>query len=49
MYNHIVLWWQIFPTVDNVRESLEGYPAGTSLPYSEKVAKKQPYLHAFLQ
>ncbi|XP_013779877.1 tyrosyl-DNA phosphodiesterase 1-like [Limulus polyphemus] len=38
----------VFPTVNNVRESLEGYPAGTSLPYSINVAKKQPYLRNFL-
>ncbi|XP_067119968.1 tyrosyl-DNA phosphodiesterase 1 [Centruroides vittatus] len=34
----------IYPTVDNVRLSLEGYPAGGSLPYSNHVAVKQPYL-----
>jgi len=34
----------IFPTVNNVRHSLEGYPAGGSLPYSSKTAAKQPYL-----
>ncbi|XP_061174599.1 tyrosyl-DNA phosphodiesterase 1-like isoform X1 [Saccostrea echinata] len=37
----------IFPSVDNVRTSLEGYPAGGSIPYSINVAKKQPWLHAF--
>lgn len=38
----------VYPTVDNVRCSLEGYPAGASLPYSIKVASKQPYLRGFL-
>lgn len=37
----------IFPTVDNVRTSLEGYPAGGSIPYSINVAKKQPWLHSY--
>lgn len=37
----------LFPTVDNVRQSLEGYPAGGSLPYSSKTAVKQPYLTSF--
>lgn len=37
----------IFPTKDNVRTSLEGYPAGASIPYSIHVAKKQQYLHTF--
>eukprot|EP00794_Sanderia_malayensis_P003741 gene3741-4263_t len=34
----------IFPTVENVRTSLEGYKAGGSLPYSENNAKRQLYL-----
>ncbi|GBL77991.1 Tyrosyl-DNA phosphodiesterase 1 [Araneus ventricosus] len=38
----------VFPTVDNVRKSLQGYPAGASLPYSIKVAQKQPYLKNYL-
>lgn len=38
----------IYPTVDNVRISLEGYPAGGSLPYSNKVAQKQTWLRNFL-
>lgn len=37
----------VYPSKDTVRESLEGYPAGGSLPYSINVAKKQPYLHDF--
>ncbi|XP_022801338.1 tyrosyl-DNA phosphodiesterase 1-like [Stylophora pistillata] len=37
----------VFPTVDNVRHSLEGYPAGGSIPYSSKTALKQPYLPNF--
>ncbi|XP_064482492.1 tyrosyl-DNA phosphodiesterase 1-like [Ornithodoros turicata] len=38
----------VFPTVDNVRCSLEGYPAGASLPYSISTARKQPWLEKFL-
>ena len=38
----------IFPTVDNVRCSLEGYPAGASLPYSSANEKKQKWLLPFL-
>jgi len=38
----------IFPTIDNVRCSLEGYPAGASLPYSAATALKQPWLQQFL-
>eukprot|EP00118_Oscarella_pearsei_P011910 m.83681 g.83681 ORF g.83681 m.83681 type:complete len:474 (+) comp36365_c0_seq2:231-1652(+) len=34
----------VFPSVENVRQSLEGYPAGGSLPYSSKTALKQEYL-----
>ncbi|XP_060117548.1 tyrosyl-DNA phosphodiesterase 1 isoform X4 [Heteronotia binoei] len=37
----------IYPTVDNVRQSLEGYPAGGSLPYSIQTAQKQLWLHSF--
>lgn len=37
----------VFPTVDDVRNSLEGYPAGGSIPYSSKTAAKQPYLTNF--
>ncbi|KAJ6661835.1 hypothetical protein lerEdw1_013006 [Lerista edwardsae] len=37
----------VYPTVDNVRQSLEGYPAGGSLPYSIQTAQKQLWLHAF--
>lgn len=37
----------IFPTKDNIRTSLEGYPAGASVPYSINVAKKQVYLHSY--
>lgn len=44
------LFWafQIFPTVENVRTSLEGYSAGGSLPYSIENATKQKYLKQFL-
>ncbi|KAM8807191.1 tyrosyl-DNA phosphodiesterase 1 [Eudromia elegans] len=37
----------IYPTVDNVRQSLEGYPAGGSLPYSVQTAQKQLWLHSY--
>ncbi|KAM6467476.1 tyrosyl-DNA phosphodiesterase 1 isoform 1-T1 [Liasis olivaceus] len=37
----------IFPTVENVRQSLEGYPAGGSLPYSMQTAQKQLWLHSY--
>ena len=37
----------IFPTVENVRNSLEGYMAGGSLPYSSKLASRQLYLNNF--
>ncbi|XP_072284003.1 tyrosyl-DNA phosphodiesterase 1 [Pyxicephalus adspersus] len=37
----------IYPSVDNVRTSLEGYPAGGSLPYSIQTAQKQPWLHSY--
>lgn len=38
----------IYPSVDNVRHSLEGYAAGLSLPYSSKVHAKQTWLLQFL-
>ncbi|CAJ0607288.1 unnamed protein product [Cylicocyclus nassatus] len=34
----------IYPSVEDVRNSLEGYSAGDSLPYQESTAKKQPWL-----
>ncbi|XP_036284994.1 tyrosyl-DNA phosphodiesterase 1 isoform X2 [Pipistrellus kuhlii] len=37
----------IYPSVENVRTSLEGYPAGGSLPYSIQTAEKQNWLHAY--
>ncbi|XP_066550263.1 tyrosyl-DNA phosphodiesterase 1 [Amia ocellicauda] len=37
----------VYPTVDNVRTSLEGYPAGASLPYSIQTAQKQLWLHSY--
>lgn len=37
----------IFPTVDNVRLSLEGYIAGANIPYSARVDVRQQYLHAY--
>ena len=38
----------IFPSVDDVKKSLEGYQAGNSLPYSYKTAIKQLYLKSFM-
>lgn len=38
----------IFPTLENVRMSLEGYPAGGSIPYNFSVAQKQIWLENFL-
>ncbi|KAL5463369.1 hypothetical protein EMCRGX_G032262 [Ephydatia muelleri] len=38
----------IFPSVENVRSSLEGYMAGGSIPYDRKVAEKQSYLTGYL-
>ncbi|XP_061602938.1 tyrosyl-DNA phosphodiesterase 1 [Cololabis saira] len=37
----------LYPSVDDVRTSLEGYPAGGSLPYSVQTAQKQTWLHSF--
>ncbi|XP_062245748.1 tyrosyl-DNA phosphodiesterase 1 [Platichthys flesus] len=37
----------VFPSVDDVRTSLEGYPAGGSLPYSLQTAQKQLWLHSY--
>ncbi|KAK3538097.1 hypothetical protein QTP70_029793 [Hemibagrus guttatus] len=37
----------VYPSVNNVRTSLEGYPAGGSLPYSIQTAKKQVWLHSY--
>ncbi|XP_067894350.1 tyrosyl-DNA phosphodiesterase 1 [Heterodontus francisci] len=37
----------VYPTVENVRTSLEGYPAGGSLPYAIDTAQKQPWLSSF--
>ncbi|NXK45574.1 TYDP1 phosphodiesterase, partial [Chauna torquata] len=39
----------VYPTVNNVRQSLEGYPAGGSLPYSIQTAQKQLWLHSYFQ
>lgn len=38
----------VFPCVDDVRNSLEGYRAGGSLPYSDSTHQKQLYLTKFL-
>ncbi|XP_062974016.1 tyrosyl-DNA phosphodiesterase 1 [Elgaria multicarinata webbii] len=45
--NHEVPIHLVYPTVDNVRQSLEGYPAGGSLPYSIQTAQKQLWLHSY--
>ncbi|KAL4238825.1 tyrosyl-DNA phosphodiesterase 1 [Mactra antiquata] len=37
----------IFPSRHNVRLSLEGYPAGGSIPYTAKTAQKQLFLNDF--
>uniref|UniRef100_A0AAQ5XXF3 Tyrosyl-DNA phosphodiesterase 1 n=1 Tax=Amphiprion ocellaris TaxID=80972 RepID=A0AAQ5XXF3_AMPOC len=37
----------LYPSVEDVRMSLEGYPAGGSLPYSIQTAQKQLWLHSF--
>ncbi|KAB0354950.1 hypothetical protein FD755_022409, partial [Muntiacus reevesi] len=37
----------IYPSVENVWTSLEGYPAGGSLPYSIQTAEKQNWLHSY--
>uniref|UniRef100_A0A3P9LCN6 Tyrosyl-DNA phosphodiesterase 1 n=1 Tax=Oryzias latipes TaxID=8090 RepID=A0A3P9LCN6_ORYLA len=37
----------LYPAVEDVRMSLEGYPAGGSLPYSIQTAQKQLWLHAY--
>ncbi|KAM6981033.1 tyrosyl-DNA phosphodiesterase 1 [Aplochiton taeniatus] len=37
----------VYPSVDDVRTSLEGYPAGGSLPYSIQTAQKQMWLHSY--
>lgn len=38
----------IFPTMENVRNSLEGYSAGGSLPFSVENASKQRYMREYL-
>uniref|UniRef100_A0A914XB49 Aprataxin and PNK-like factor PBZ domain-containing protein n=1 Tax=Plectus sambesii TaxID=2011161 RepID=A0A914XB49_9BILA len=38
----------IYPTVNDVRNSLEGYIAGASLPYQSKTADRQPWLRSLL-
>ncbi|KAK8758370.1 hypothetical protein V5799_003998 [Amblyomma americanum] len=37
----------VFPSVDDVRCSLEGYPAGASIPYSIVTASKQRWLDTY--
>ncbi|XP_052009714.1 tyrosyl-DNA phosphodiesterase 1 isoform X2 [Xyrauchen texanus] len=37
----------VYPSVEDVRTSLEGFPAGGSLPYSIQTAQKQLWLHSY--
>lgn len=37
----------VYPSVEDVRTSLEGYPAGGSLPYSIQTAQRQLWLHSY--
>ena len=49
LVSDVVKWLnKIYPTVENVRTSYEGYSAGGSLPYSKNTAAKQTYLKNFL-
>ncbi|KAF6020566.1 TDP1 [Bugula neritina] len=38
----------VFPTVENVRNSLEGYQAGGSLPFSQQTYDQQRYIKSFM-
>ena len=38
----------VFPCVDDVANSLEGYQAGASIPYARATAAKQAWLKAFM-
>ncbi|KHN78423.1 putative tyrosyl-DNA phosphodiesterase [Toxocara canis] len=38
----------IYPCVEDVRNSVEGYMAGGALPYQKSTAAKQPYLESFM-
>lgn len=38
----------VFPTVECIRNSLEGYCGGSSVPYSIKTHQKQPWLHSHM-
>lgn len=38
----------IFPSEENVRQCLEGYMGGGSIPYMQATAAKQPYLREYL-
>lgn len=42
-----ILKKKIYPSLEDVIKSFEGPLAGTSLPYSNTVASKQPYLKDF--
>ena len=46
--NKSPLFKLVFPSVENVRTSLEGYKAGGSIPYNQATAKKQEYLVSFM-
>ena len=36
----------VYPTVENVRDSIEGYAAGGSLPYQKNTAQKQAWMQS---
>lgn len=40
---------QVFPAMEDVRHSLEGYAAGGSIPYAEATDAKQLWLRSFMQ
>uniref|UniRef100_A0A7I4YIU9 PLD phosphodiesterase domain-containing protein n=1 Tax=Haemonchus contortus TaxID=6289 RepID=A0A7I4YIU9_HAECO len=42
--SHSARLYLIYPCVEDVRNSLEGYSAGDSLPYQDATAKRQPWL-----
>ncbi|KAL4656298.1 tyrosyl-DNA phosphodiesterase 1 isoform X1 [Arapaima gigas] len=45
--NPEISMYLVYPSVENVRTSLEGYPAGGSLPYSIQTAQRQLWLHSY--
>merc|ERR1712168_393427 len=38
----------VFPTVEDVANSLEGYQAGASIPYARATASKQPWMKSLM-